>query len=107
MMLSVERLRCSYISMNRSRSTAWTPKAAPTFRNERLRGDGNRSAAVDGTELGKLDRRTWDSPRETLPPGALAENGDPEFRAETYLTDTVVADIGTSLSRRPGNASSM
>ena len=49
-------------------------------------------AAVDGTELGKLIAARGTIPRETFT-RALAESGDPEFRAETYLTDTVVADI--------------
>jgi Asp-tRNA(Asn)/Glu-tRNA(Gln) amidotransferase B subunit len=43
-------------------------------------------------ELGKLISARAEIPRETFT-RALAESGDPEFRAETYLTDTVVADI--------------
>jgi aspartyl-tRNA(Asn)/glutamyl-tRNA(Gln) amidotransferase subunit B len=49
-------------------------------------------ASVDGTELGKLIAARAEIPRETFT-RALAESGDPEFRAETYLSDTVVADI--------------
>ena len=49
-------------------------------------------ATVNGTELGKLIAARGTIPRETFT-RALAESGDPEFRAETYLTDTVVADI--------------
>ena len=48
-------------------------------------------AAVDGTELGKLIAARGTIPRETFT-RALAESGDPEFRAETYLADTLVAD---------------
>jgi aspartyl-tRNA(Asn)/glutamyl-tRNA(Gln) amidotransferase subunit B len=48
-------------------------------------------ASVDGTELGKLIAARSTIPRETFA-RALAESGDPEFRAETYLGDTLVAD---------------
>ena len=48
-------------------------------------------ASVDGTELGKLIAARSTMPRETFA-RALAESGDPEFRAETYLGDTLVAD---------------
>jgi aspartyl-tRNA(Asn)/glutamyl-tRNA(Gln) amidotransferase subunit B len=48
-------------------------------------------AAVDGTELGKLIAARSTIPRETFV-RALSESGDPEFRAETYLGDTLVAD---------------
>jgi aspartyl-tRNA(Asn)/glutamyl-tRNA(Gln) amidotransferase subunit B len=48
-------------------------------------------ASVDGTELGKLIAARATMPRETFA-RALAESGDPEFRAETYLGDTLVAD---------------
>jgi aspartyl-tRNA(Asn)/glutamyl-tRNA(Gln) amidotransferase subunit B len=48
-------------------------------------------AAVNGEELGKVI-----AARETIPRDAfmraLADSGDPEFRAETYLSETVVAD---------------
>jgi aspartyl-tRNA(Asn)/glutamyl-tRNA(Gln) amidotransferase subunit B len=53
---------------------------------------GVEPASVNGTELGKLISARAEIPRETFT-RALAESGDPEFRAETYLTDTVVADI--------------
>jgi aspartyl-tRNA(Asn)/glutamyl-tRNA(Gln) amidotransferase subunit B len=48
-------------------------------------------AAVDGTELGKLIAARSTIPRETFV-RALSESGDPEFRAATYLGDTLVAD---------------
>ena len=48
-------------------------------------------AAVNGSELGKLIAARATIPRETFT-RALAESGDPEFRAETYLADTLVAD---------------
>jgi aspartyl-tRNA(Asn)/glutamyl-tRNA(Gln) amidotransferase subunit B len=48
-------------------------------------------ASVDGTELGKLIAARSTIPRETFA-RALTESGDPEFRAETYLGDTLVAD---------------
>jgi aspartyl-tRNA(Asn)/glutamyl-tRNA(Gln) amidotransferase subunit B len=48
-------------------------------------------AAVDGTELGKLIAARGTIPRETFT-RALADSGDPEFRAETYLGDSLVAD---------------
>src|SRR3954453_23056506 len=48
-------------------------------------------AAVNGTELGKLIAARATIPRETFT-RALAESGDPEFRAETYLGESLVAD---------------
>ena len=48
-------------------------------------------AAVDGGELGKLIAARATIPRETFT-RALSESADPEFRAETYLGDTLVAD---------------
>src|SRR6266550_2352842 len=48
-------------------------------------------AAVDGGELGKLIAARATLPRETFT-RALSESADPEFRAETYLGDTLVAD---------------
>jgi aspartyl-tRNA(Asn)/glutamyl-tRNA(Gln) amidotransferase subunit B len=48
-------------------------------------------ATVNGTELGKLIAARGTIPRETFT-RALAETGDPEFRAETYLGDSLVAD---------------
>ena len=47
--------------------------------------------AVDGDELAKLIEARATIPRETFA-RALAESGDPEFRAETYLGDQLVAD---------------
>src|SRR5438309_10911488 len=48
-------------------------------------------AAVDGAELAKLIAARATIPRESFT-RALIESGDPEFRAETYLGDTLVAD---------------
>ena len=48
-------------------------------------------ATVNGTELGKLIAARGTIPRETFT-RALAESGDPEFRAEAYLGDSLVAD---------------
>src|SRR5256714_488360 len=48
-------------------------------------------ATVNGEELGKVIAARASIPRETFT-RALAESGDPEFRAETYLSDTLVAD---------------
>ena len=48
-------------------------------------------AAVNGGELGKLIEARATIPRETFT-RALTESADPEFRAETYLADTLVAD---------------
>src|SRR6476660_8573216 len=48
-------------------------------------------AAVNGSELGKLIEARATMPRETVT-RALTESADPEFRAETYLGDTLVAD---------------
>jgi aspartyl-tRNA(Asn)/glutamyl-tRNA(Gln) amidotransferase subunit B len=48
-------------------------------------------AAVDGRETGGLIAAQPKRPRETFT-RALSESADPEFRAETYLGDTLVAD---------------
>jgi aspartyl-tRNA(Asn)/glutamyl-tRNA(Gln) amidotransferase subunit B len=48
-------------------------------------------AAVNAAELAKLIAGRSTIPRETFT-RALAESADPEFRAETYLDDTLVAD---------------
>jgi aspartyl-tRNA(Asn)/glutamyl-tRNA(Gln) amidotransferase subunit B len=65
-------------------------------------------AAVDGGELGKLIAARATIPRETFT-RALSESADPEFRAETYLGDTLVADaaeleplVECILARNPG-----
>jgi aspartyl-tRNA(Asn)/glutamyl-tRNA(Gln) amidotransferase subunit B len=47
--------------------------------------------AVNAEELAKVIAARSSIPRETFA-RALAESGDPEFRAATYLADTVVAD---------------
>jgi aspartyl-tRNA(Asn)/glutamyl-tRNA(Gln) amidotransferase subunit B len=48
-------------------------------------------AAVNGAELAKLIEARATSPRETFT-RALTESADPDFRAETYLGDTLIAD---------------
>jgi aspartyl-tRNA(Asn)/glutamyl-tRNA(Gln) amidotransferase subunit B len=48
-------------------------------------------AAVDGAELAKLIAARASIPRESFA-RALIESADPDFRAETYLRDTVIAD---------------
>ena len=48
-------------------------------------------AAVNGGELGKLIAARATIPRETFT-RALSESADPEFRADTFLGDTLVAD---------------
>jgi len=49
------------------------------------------AAAVNGAELAKLIAARSTLPRDTFT-RALAESADPEFRAETYLGDALVAD---------------
>jgi aspartyl-tRNA(Asn)/glutamyl-tRNA(Gln) amidotransferase subunit B len=49
------------------------------------------AAAVNGAELAKLIAARATIPRETFT-RALTESADPEFRAEIYLGDTLVAD---------------
>jgi aspartyl-tRNA(Asn)/glutamyl-tRNA(Gln) amidotransferase subunit B len=48
-------------------------------------------AAVNAVELAKVIAARATIPRETFT-RALSESGDPEFRADTYLGDTLVAD---------------
>ncbi len=48
-------------------------------------------AAVNGAELARLIAARSTLPRDTFT-RALAESADPEFRAETYLGETLVAD---------------
>jgi aspartyl-tRNA(Asn)/glutamyl-tRNA(Gln) amidotransferase subunit B len=48
-------------------------------------------AAVNGEELGKVIAARQTIPRDAFI-RALADSGDPEFRAETYLSETLVAD---------------
>jgi aspartyl-tRNA(Asn)/glutamyl-tRNA(Gln) amidotransferase subunit B len=48
-------------------------------------------AAVNGGELGKLIAARATIPRETFT-RALAESADPDFHADAYLGDTLVAD---------------
>jgi aspartyl-tRNA(Asn)/glutamyl-tRNA(Gln) amidotransferase subunit B len=49
------------------------------------------AAAVNGEELAKVIAARSSIPRATFM-RALAESGDPEFRADTYLAEAVVAD---------------
>src|SRR5207247_3792381 len=49
-------------------------------------------ATVNGEELGKVIAARATIPRESFA-RALAESADPEFRAETYLGDTLVTDV--------------
>jgi aspartyl-tRNA(Asn)/glutamyl-tRNA(Gln) amidotransferase subunit B len=48
-------------------------------------------ASVNGAELAKVIAARSTMPRETFT-RALSESGDPEFHAETYLGETLVAD---------------
>jgi aspartyl-tRNA(Asn)/glutamyl-tRNA(Gln) amidotransferase subunit B len=64
--------------------------------------------AVNAEELAKVISARSSIPRETFT-RALAESADPEFRAETYLAETVVADtselepiVDRSLAANPG-----
>jgi aspartyl-tRNA(Asn)/glutamyl-tRNA(Gln) amidotransferase subunit B len=56
-----------------------------------FRASGVDPDAVNGDELAKLIEARARLPRETFAK-ALAESGDPEFKAETYLGDQLVAD---------------
>jgi Asp-tRNA(Asn)/Glu-tRNA(Gln) amidotransferase B subunit len=56
-----------------------------------FRASGVHPDAVNGDELAKLIEARTTIPRETFAK-ALAASGDPEFKAETYLSDELVAD---------------
>jgi aspartyl-tRNA(Asn)/glutamyl-tRNA(Gln) amidotransferase subunit B len=56
-----------------------------------FRASGVDPDAVNGDELAKLIEARATIPRETFAK-ALAESGDPEFRADTYLGEQLVAD---------------
>jgi len=67
---------------------------------------------VDGTELGKVIAARSTIPREAFML-ALAESGDPEFKADTYLGETLVDDaseleplIDRILAANPGQVAS-
>jgi aspartyl-tRNA(Asn)/glutamyl-tRNA(Gln) amidotransferase subunit B len=66
-------------------------KAASNVLMNEFVASGVDPAAVNGSELGKLIEARSTLPRETFT-RALAESADPEFRAETYLGETVVSD---------------
>ena len=58
-------------------------------------------AAVNGAELAKLIAARSTLPRETFT-RALSESADPEFRAETYLGDTLIADTAERSRKQSG-----
>jgi aspartyl-tRNA(Asn)/glutamyl-tRNA(Gln) amidotransferase subunit B len=66
-------------------------KAASNVLMNEFSATGIDPAVVNGTELGKVIAARTTIPRETFM-RALAESGDPEFRSETYLGETVVGD---------------
>jgi aspartyl-tRNA(Asn)/glutamyl-tRNA(Gln) amidotransferase subunit B len=66
-------------------------KAAANVLMNDFRASGVDPAAVNGAEIAKLIEARATIPRETFT-RALTESADPEFRAETYLADTLVAD---------------
>jgi aspartyl-tRNA(Asn)/glutamyl-tRNA(Gln) amidotransferase subunit B len=66
-------------------------KAASNVLMNEFSATGVDPATVNGTELGKVIAARSTIPRETFM-RALAESGDPEFLAETYLDETVVSD---------------
>ncbi|HEU5278637.1 MAG TPA: Asp-tRNA(Asn)/Glu-tRNA(Gln) amidotransferase subunit GatB [Gaiellaceae bacterium] len=67
------------------------PKAASNVLMNDFIATGVDPAAVHAAELAKLIVARATMPRETFT-RALAESGDPEFRAETYLGETLVSD---------------
>src|SRR5205823_3864560 len=66
-------------------------KAASNVLMNEFSATGVDPAVVNGTELGKVIAARTTIPRETFM-RALAESGDPEFKSETYLGETVVGD---------------
>jgi aspartyl-tRNA(Asn)/glutamyl-tRNA(Gln) amidotransferase subunit B len=66
-------------------------KAASNVLMNEFSATGVDPALVNGEELGKVIAARPTIPREAFM-RALADSGDPEFRAETYLGETVVAD---------------
>jgi len=66
-------------------------KAASNVLMNEFSATGVDPATVNGSELGKVIAARATIPREAFM-RALAESGDPEFRATTYLGETLVAD---------------
>jgi Asp-tRNA(Asn)/Glu-tRNA(Gln) amidotransferase B subunit len=66
-------------------------KAASNVLMNEFSATGVDPALVNGEELGKVIAARSTIPREAFM-RALADSGDPEFRAETYLGETVVGD---------------
>ena len=66
-------------------------KAASNVLMNEFSATGVDPATVNGTELGKVIAARSTIPREAFM-RALAESGDPEFKADAYLDETLVAD---------------
>jgi aspartyl-tRNA(Asn)/glutamyl-tRNA(Gln) amidotransferase subunit B len=66
-------------------------KAASNVLMNEFSATGVDPAAVNGSELGKVIAARSTIPRDAFM-RALAESGDPEFDADTYLGETLVAD---------------
>jgi aspartyl-tRNA(Asn)/glutamyl-tRNA(Gln) amidotransferase subunit B len=66
-------------------------KAASNVLMNEFSATGVDPATVNGTELGKVIAARSTIPRDAFM-RALAESGDPEFHADTYLGETLVAD---------------
>jgi aspartyl-tRNA(Asn)/glutamyl-tRNA(Gln) amidotransferase subunit B len=66
-------------------------KAASNVLMNEFSATGVDPATVTGTELGKVIAARSTIPRDAFM-RALAESGDPEFKADTYLGETLVAD---------------
>jgi aspartyl-tRNA(Asn)/glutamyl-tRNA(Gln) amidotransferase subunit B len=88
------------------------PKAASNVLMNEFSATGVDPATVNGTELGKVIAARATIPREAFM-RALAESGDPEFTAETYLGETLMADtseleplIDRILGDNPGQVAS-
>jgi aspartyl-tRNA(Asn)/glutamyl-tRNA(Gln) amidotransferase subunit B len=88
------------------------PKAASNVLMNEFSATGVDPATVNGTELGKVIAARATIPREAFM-RALAESGDPEFTAETYLGETLMADtseleplIDRVLEDNPGQVAS-
>jgi aspartyl-tRNA(Asn)/glutamyl-tRNA(Gln) amidotransferase subunit B len=66
-------------------------KAASNVLMNEFSATGIDPSTVNGAELGKVIAARATIPRDAFM-RALAESGDPEFRAETYMGETLVAD---------------
>jgi aspartyl-tRNA(Asn)/glutamyl-tRNA(Gln) amidotransferase subunit B len=66
-------------------------KAASNVLMNQFAATGVDAAAVDPAELAKLVAQRADIPRAAFDE-ALAAAGDPDFRADTYLAETAIAD---------------